>query len=416
MAEAGIVIIGAGQAGYQLAASLREAGYTKRVALVGEEPELPYQRPPLSKAYLGGACEAEHLTFQQQTFFAKAGIELMLGERVSRIDRDARCVWTIDGRRVDYEQLVFATGARNRTFAAVPRANGLLDLRTLRDAGALRAALAEAREPVVIGAGFLGLEFAAVAAARGVPAHVIEAGPAPMSRVVSAPVGEAFRAHHEALGTTFTFDANVHAIHAQAGRVSAVELTDGATIPADLVVLSIGVVPNAELAQAAGLETDNGIVVDASLATADPNVYALGDCASFPSRFAGGRCRIESVQNAVDQARYLAARLARQERVASSSYDAVPWFWSDQGGAKLQIAGLGMRRAEEIVLRGDRDSMKFSIYGFAQGRLISVESVNRPGDHIAARRLIAAGAAVLPEHVADGNFDLRSLLESSLSS
>lgn len=416
MAEAGIVIIGAGQAGYQLAASLREAGYTGRVALIGEEPELPYQRPPLSKAYLGGACEAEHLTFQQHVFFEKAGIELMLGERVSRIDRDAQCVWTIDGRRIHYEQLVFATGARNRTLAEAPRANGLIDLRTLRDAGALRTALAQARQPVVIGAGFLGLEFAAVAAAQGVSAHVIEAGPAPMSRVVSAPVGKAFRAHHEALGTGFTFDANVRTIHTQDARVSAVELTDGTRIHADLVVLSIGVVPNVELAQAAGLETNNGIVVDASLATADPNIYALGDCASFPSRFADGRCRIESVQNAVDQARYLAARLARQEPAAAGSYDAVPWFWSDQGGAKLQIAGLGMRRAGDIVLRGDCDAMKFSVYGFAQGRLISVESVNRPGDHIAARRLIAAGAPVTPAQVADEAFDLRSLLEPSLSS
>ncbi|WP_028205116.1 NAD(P)/FAD-dependent oxidoreductase [Paraburkholderia nodosa] len=416
MTAAGIVIIGAGQAGYQLAASLREAGYTKRVVLVGEEPELPYQRPPLSKAYLGGTCEAENLTFQQQPFYTRAGIELILGERVSRIDRDAQCVWTIGGRRIDYEQLVFATGARNRAFGAAPRVNGLIDLRTMRDAGALRAALGQARQPVVIGAGFLGLEFAAVAAAQGVPAHVIEAGPAPMSRVVSAQVGEAFRAHHEALGTGFTFNANVHSIHAQDDRVSAVELTDGTHIQADLVVLSIGVVPNVELAQAAGLEADNGIVVNASLATADPNIYALGDCASFPSRFAGGRCRIESVQNAVDQARYLATRLAPKEPAAASPYDAVPWFWSDQGGAKLQIAGLGMRRAEEIVLRGDCGSMQFSVYGFAQGRLISVESVNRAGDHIAARRLIAAGAPVTPAQVADETFNLRLLLETSVSS
>ncbi|SAK79876.1 FAD-dependent pyridine nucleotide-disulfide oxidoreductase [Caballeronia ptereochthonis] len=411
MTERGVVIIGAGQAGYQLAASLREAGYTRRVVLIGEEPDLPYQRPPLSKAFQSGACEAEHLTFQPEAFYAKAAIELMPGVRVQRVEREARCIFTADGRRIDYDKLVFATGARNRTLTGTPDASGIFDLRTLHDARALRAALGRARGVVIIGAGFLGLEFAAVAAAQSVPVQVIEAGPAPMSRVVSAPVAQAFRAHHEALGTRFIFDASVRAIHAQDGRVSGVELADGKHIVADLVLISIGVVPNVELAREAGLPTANGIVVDDALATGDPHVFALGDCASFPSRFADGHCRIESVQNAVDQARFLAARLAGRDADPLRTFDAVPWFWSDQGGAKLQIAGLGMLRADEIVLRGDRPGMKFSAYGFARGRLIAVESVNRPVDHVAARRLIAAGAPVTPEHVGDAALDLRTLLE-----
>jgi 3-phenylpropionate/trans-cinnamate dioxygenase ferredoxin reductase component len=411
MTERGVVIIGAGQAGYQLAASLRDAGYTKRVVLIGEERILPYQRPPLSKAFQSGACEAEHLTFQGEAFYEKASIELMAGVRVERVEREARCVLTDDGQRVEYDSLVFATGARNRAFAGVPDASGIFDLRTLHHARALRDALGQASNIVVIGAGFLGLEFAAVAAARGVPVTVIEAGPAPMSRAVSAPVAQAFRSHHETLGTRFIFDASVRTIRAQDGRVSGVELADNRHIVADLVLICIGVVPNVELARDAGLPTDNGIVVDESLATIDPHIFALGDCAAYPSRFAGGRCRIESVQNAVDQARFIAARLAGQNPDAPRLFDAVPWFWSDQGGAKLQIAGLGMLNADDIVLRGDRPGMKFSAYGFAQGRLIAVESVNRPADHIAARRLIAAGAPVTPEHIADAALDLRTLLE-----
>jgi 3-phenylpropionate/trans-cinnamate dioxygenase ferredoxin reductase component len=415
MTERGVVIIGAGQAGYQLAASLRDAGYAKRVVLIGEERALPYQRPPLSKAFQSGACEAEHLTFQPDAFYQKASIELMAGVRVDRVERDARCVFTSDGRRIDYDKLVFATGARNRAFAGVPDASGIFDLRTLHDARALRDALGAANSIAVIGAGFLGLEFAAVAAARGVPVVAIEAGPAPMSRAVSAGVAQAFRAHHEALGTRFIFDSSVRAIHAQDARVSGVELADGRHVAADLVLISIGVVPNVELARDAGLPADNGIVVDDGLATGDPHIFALGDCAAYPSRFAGGRCRIESVQNAVDQARFLAARLADREGVAPRTFDAVPWFWSDQGGAKLQIAGLGMLRADEIVLRGDIPGMKFSAYGFARGRLIAVESVNRPVDHIAARRLIAANAPVTPEHIADAALDLRTLLEPAIT-
>ena len=408
MMDAGIVIIGAGQAGYQLAASLRDAGYTERVVLIGDEPDLPYQRPPLSKAFQSGQCEAEHLTFQHEAFYKDSSIEIMLGVRVLSVDREHRQIVTGDGRRLGYGHLVFATGARNRLLrGAETGLKGLLTLRTLHDARALREASQHASRAVIVGAGFLGLEFAAVAAARGVPVHVIEAGPNLMSRAVSAPVADAFRAHHESLGTTFTFNAGVQSIMSEGKRVTGVKTTQDQEHHADLVVVSIGVLPNVELAEAAGLETANGIVVDATLATSDPFISALGDCASFPSRFAFGRCRIESVQNAVDQARYLAQRFIGQNH----TFEAVPWFWSDQGGVKLQIAGLGMSRADQIVLRGDQSALKFSAYGFANGHLVAVESVNRPGDHMAARRLLAANAPVTPAHVADAQIDLRSLLE-----
>jgi 3-phenylpropionate/trans-cinnamate dioxygenase ferredoxin reductase subunit len=408
MNDAGILIIGAGQAGYQLAVSLRDAGYDKRVVLIGDEPDLPYQRPPLSKAFQSGDCEAEQVTFQKEPFYEGRRIELMLGVRVLHIDRERHHISTGDGRRIEYEHLVLATGARNRLLPGWDSAtSGLLTLRTLHDAHALREALNRSKRAVIVGAGFLGLEFAAVAAKRGVAVSVIEASSNLMSRAVSAPVAEAFREHHESLGVTFSFDSGVKRICTEAGRVIGAETTDGMLHEADLVVVSIGVVPNVELAKDAGLEIANGIVVDLNLATSDPSISALGDCAAFPSRFAFGNCRIESVQNAVDQARFLAQRLTGH----THGFEAVPWFWSDQGGVKLQIAGVAMSRADEIVLRGDRAGLKFSAYGFAKGHLVAVESVNRPADHIAARKLLAADAPVTPAQAADPQFDLKTVLQ-----
>ena len=408
MKDAGILIIGAGQAGYQLAVSLRDAGYEKRVVLIGDEPDLPYQRPPLSKAFQSGDCEAEHVTFQKEAFYEGLDIELMLGVRVLHIDRERHHITTGDGRRIEYEHLVLATGARNRLLPGWDSAtSGLMTLRTLHDARGLREALNRSKRAVIVGAGFLGLEFAAVAAKRGVSVSVIEASSNLMSRAVSAPVADAFREHHESLGTTFILGNGVKRICTEAGRVIGVETTDGALHEADLVVVSIGVIPNVELARDAGLEIANGIVVDLNLATSDPSISALGDCAAFPSRFAFGNCRIESVQNAVDQARYLAQRLTGH----THGFEAVPWFWSDQGGVKLQIAGVAMSRADEIVLRGDRPGLKFSAYGFSKGHLVAVESVNRPADHMAARKLLAADAPVTPAQAADAQFDLKTLLQ-----
>jgi 3-phenylpropionate/trans-cinnamate dioxygenase ferredoxin reductase subunit len=408
MKDAGILIIGAGQAGYQLAVSLRDAGYEKRVVLIGDEPDLPYQRPPLSKAFQSGDCEAEHVTFQKEAFYEGLDIELMLGVRVLHIDRERHHITTGDGRRIEYEHLVLATGARNRLLPGWDSAtSGLMTLRTLHDARGLREALNRSKRAVIVGAGFLGLEFAAVAAKRGVSVSVIEASSNLMSRAVSAPVADAFREHHESLGTTFSLGNGVKRICTEAGRVIGVETTDGALHEADLVVVSIGVIPNVELARDAGLEIANGIVVDLNLATSDPSISALGDCAAFPSRFAFGNCRIESVQNAVDQARYLAQRLTGH----THGFEAVPWFWSDQGGVKLQIAGVAMSRADEIVLRGDRPGLKFSAYGFSKGHLVAVESVNRPADHMAARKLLAADVPVTPAQAADAQFDLKTLLQ-----
>jgi 3-phenylpropionate/trans-cinnamate dioxygenase ferredoxin reductase subunit len=258
---------------------------------------------------------------------------------------------------------------------------------------------------VVIGGGFLGLEFAAAARGRGLAVTVVEAAERLMSRAISVPVSEAFSEHHTGLGVDLRMQTPVQRIHADAGRVTGVELAGGEVLPADLVIISIGVVPNVELARDAGLQVENGIVIDANLATSDPFIYALGDCAVYPSRFAPAPSRLESIQNAVDQARHVAANLTG----SVSAYDSVPWFWSDQGGLKLQIAGLA-QGVTETVLRGDRKGRKFSVYCFRGPKLIAVESVSRPTDHMTARRLIAAGAEVTPSQAADLEFELKSLL------
>lgn len=406
MREPGILIVGTGQAAYQLVASLRDEGYAGGIRLVGDEAHLPYQRPPLSKAYLSGDVEEPSLHFQGDAYYAKRQVDLVTGTRVTRIDRAGRFVETSTGERLPYAHLVLATGARNRELpCAAEVTSGVFGLRSLDDARAIRQRLASVRKVVVIGAGFLGLEFAAVAAAKGVAVTVVEAAASLMSRVVCEPVGRAFQDHHESLGVRFILGTTVNRITTENGKVRGIETADGQVASGEAIVASIGVHPNSELAQEAGLPTRNGILVNQYLATDDPFISAIGDCAAFPSRFATAHSRLESIQNANDQARCLARRLAGREQ----AYDAVPWFWSDQGGLKLQIAGLS-GGADEVVLRGDQAARKFSAYLFGAGRLLAVESVARPADHMLARKLLGAAAPVTPAHVRDESIDLKSLL------
>ncbi len=282
--------------------------------------------------------------------------------------------------------------------------DGVFALRTLADTDTLRERLAQAREVVVVGAGFIGLEFAAVARYKGVGVHIVEVTHHPMGRVVSAPTSRFYTAAHRAWGAAISLGTGVARILGDGRRVTAVETTDGRMLAADLVLVCIGVIPNAELARDAGLAVDNGVVVDEYLATGAPVVSAIGDCANFPTRFAAGRVRLESVQNGVDQARAVAARIAGKP---AAVYDKVPWFWSDQRDLKLQIAGITAGH-DAAILRGDPDSGGFSVFCFNGDRLVGVKSVNRPADHIVARRMLAGDPRLSPDQAGDESYDLKA--------
>ena len=400
-----IVIVGAGHAGVQCAASLREEGYAGPLLLTDATAHAPYQRPPLSKAYLKRTVTQAQLALRGPTFFADQMIETRLGDGVVRIDRAARIIHFASGSSRRYAHLVLATGARARSapFAGADLA-GVFALRDLDDADKLRDALDTVQTIVVVGAGFIGLEFAATAALSGKHVTVVEAAPRVMGRAVSPPLSRFFGNAHAAFGATVLTHTTVAAIEGDGIRATGVSLGDGSRLPADLVVVGIGVLSEDRLAHACDLICGDGIRVDESLVTSDPHVSAIGDCAWHPNRWAGGMARLECVQNAADGARVVAKRLAGKP----ATYDTLPWFWSDQGDLKLQIAGL-LRDADTFVTRGDPDARAFSIFAFAGQTLRAVESVNRGGEHMAARRIIADGMPLLPDEAADPAFDLKAL-------
>jgi 3-phenylpropionate/trans-cinnamate dioxygenase ferredoxin reductase subunit len=397
---AGTLIIGAGQGGYQVAASLREAGYTEPVTIVGNEPVLPYQRPPLSKAYLLGETTAERLQLRPQSYYDTHVIGLIAGETATGIDRPARRVTLASGKTVPYEHLVLATGARNRALP-VPgaEADDVLYLRTLAEADAIRERFHAAQSIVVAGAGFIGLELAAVASKFGKQVTVLEALGRCMSRAVSMPVSSFFAEAHASWGVQLLFGAQLASIDSAGGRVTGVTTADGRRIAADLVLVGIGIVPETGLAERAGLRLDNGIAIDAQLLTSDPAISAIGDCASFPDAATEARLRLESVQNAVDQGRYVAQRIIGR---AAGGYAAVPWFWSDQCDLKLQMVGLTALRPDS----GARRSSDAGVFGvLLQGRPAARHRVSQ-----SRRRPHVRAAATRRRPVAHARGGGRSLL------
>jgi 3-phenylpropionate/trans-cinnamate dioxygenase ferredoxin reductase subunit len=403
-----ILIAGAGQAGFQTAASLRQDGFAGEIVLVGDEPGLPYQRPPLSKGYIKDGA-ADRLLFRNLDFFDKNRIELEERRSVVSIDRFERTVELSDGRTLSYRHLVLATGTRNRALPLPGSAlRNVVGLRTLDHAEILRAKLAGASKLVVIGGGFIGLEVAATARAQGLHVTVLEATTRLMSRVVSPEVSDYFLAAHRASGVDVRLNALARRIVDDgAGKAGGVELAEGERISADLVLVSAGVVPNAEIAEAAGLYVHDGIRVNDLLATEDPAISAIGDCASFPFGQDGIQTRLESVQNAVDQAKCLSRRLTGH----AERYDKSPWFWSDQGTDKLQIAGL-TAGADHHVVSGGRDEGKLSVQCYRRGELIGVETVNVPGDHMAARRILGQPQPLRLAEAEHAAFDLALLMKS----
>jgi 3-phenylpropionate/trans-cinnamate dioxygenase ferredoxin reductase component len=404
-----IVIVGAGQAGVMTAESLRSGGYTGAITLLGDEPHGPYHRPPLSKAWLAGDLTEAQLVMRAPEMLAKKGITLRNNAAVAGIDRAAQQVRLADGEVLAYTGLVLATGSSPRTLS-LPGADAtnVLPLRSRDDASRIAAHLTHCAEQslpvVVIGGGFIGLEVAATARKKGLSVTVLEAAPRLLGRVLAPVLSDWYAALHRQHGVELVLDARIAAIETVGDQAVAVTLADGQRLPCGLVVLGVGVSANDALARAAGLDYDRGIIVDACARTADPLIVAAGDCTA--RRLADGTLlRLESVQNATEQARSAAAALLGQER----PFTAVPWFWSDQYDKKLQMAGLS-GGADAWAVRGDMGGASFSVYHFRAGTLIAVDSVNSAKEHLQARKLLEAGASPTPAQASDIEFDLNSLV------
>ncbi len=401
----GIVIVGAGHAGGTAAALLRQYGVDEPITLLGDEPAAPYQRPPLSKAWLKGDADLDGVLLKPFAFYAEHGIALRTGVRVQAIDRAARALNLSGGETLSYRVLILATGARARPLP-VPGAGlpGVLTLRTLADAEALKAAITPGVRLVVIGGGYVGLEAAASARALGAEVTVIEREPRLLARVACEMLSAFFQRTHEAHGVRFELAAAVAGIEGE-GRVAAVRLADGRSLPCDLALVGVGALPNDDLARAAGLPCDDGVVVDLDARTADAAVYAVGDCTRRPMPLYDRTLRLESVPNALEQAKAACAAIVGRPRLAPE----VPWFWSDQYDLKLQIAGLPFDVAQ-VVVRGDPADARFAVFHLdAQDRVQAVEAVNAAPEFMAGRQLIARRNPVAPDKLRDMSLSMKAV-------
>ncbi len=395
-----IVVIGAGQAGASLVAKLRSEGFDGAITLIGAETVLPYQRPPLSKAYLLGDMALERLLLRPAQFYDDQRIDLRLGARVTGIDREAKLV-RVGAEAVAYEQLALTTGSVPRYLPAVigGTLSGVHVVRDLADVDAMGPRFVGGARVVIVGGGYIGLEAAAVAAKRGLDVTVLEMAPRIIARVAAPETSDYIRALHVAHGVKILENTGLSRING-AEHVTGVTLSDGTDLPADFVIAGIGILPATDLAEGAGLALDNGIEVDAQGRTSDPAIWAAGDCASFPWR--GGRLRLESVQNAIDQAELV----ARNMLGAGLDYAPVPWFWSDQYDLKLQIAGLNTGYDRVVV----RDTGARSHWYFAGDRLLAVDALNDPRAFMLGKRLLEGGRSPDPAALANPAIDLKSLL------
>ena len=399
-----VVIAGGGHAAGQVIASLKQRQFGGSILMLGDEPWYPYQRPPLSKKFLAGELPAERLLFKPESFYADPDIEIRLNTRVTSIEIGERTVTTAADERIGYDKLVLATGARARrlpvTGADLP---GVHYLRNIADVTSIREGLAKRKRLVIVGAGYIGLEVAAVTRQLGHEVTVIEMQERVMSRVVSAQVSAFYETEHRARGVNLMLSTGLKGITGEA-RVEAVELDSGDRIETDLVVIGIGIEPNVELADVAGLEVGDGIVVDDRCRTSDPDVYAVGDCTFHPNDILGTRLRLESVHNAVEQAKTAATNICGTD----ARYAQVPWFWSDQYDLKLQIAGISAGH-DQTVIRGTPESRSFSCAYLREGRLIAVDAVNNPRDFMQSKALIAAHTVLDADALANAEVALKDL-------
>lgn len=404
------IIIGAGHAGGELAIALRNEGWEGRILLLGEEAHLPYHRPPLSKAYLAGSVEKSSLAIRPQMAYDKANVEFIGGVRVSRIDRANQRLELADGSQLAYDRLAIATGGRPRPLsvpnaAVAERCANFHYLRTLDDVELIRAQLAPGKRLAIVGGGYIGLEVAASAVAQGLQVTVLEALPRVLQRVTAAELSAYYERKHREAGVDIRTGVQVADLEVTGDTVTAVLCADGSRLAADLVVVGIGLLANTELAAEAGLQVDNGILVDEHAQTSDPHIYAAGDCTNHPNALLGRRLRLESVPNALEQSRVAAANMAGKAK----TYASVPWFWSDQYELKLKMVGLA-EGFERLVLRGDRATDSFSAFYLKGDKVLAADTVNRPQDFIAAKRLVAEGIAVTDAQLADDSRPLKELL------
>ncbi len=392
-----VVIVGGGQAAATAIMSLRQWGYEGEITLIGEEAYPPYQRPPLSKAYMQGELAEERLFFKPAPWYEDNGVDLVLSMRAMAIRPAARRVEIEHGGHVDYDALILATGSRARTLD-LPGTDlkRVFDLRTLGDVERIRPRLIKGRNIVIVGAGYIGLEAAASARQLGLEVTVLEYAPRVLARVTSPPISEFFEREHGSHGVDIRTDARLVRLIGDNGRVTGAELEDGTELAADLVLIGIGIVPNEELAKEAGLECDDGIVVDRDARTADTSIFAAGDCTRRPLVHYARDARLESVHNAIEQGKLAAAAILGRDRPTEDC----PWFWSDQYDLKLQIAGLS-QGYDDIVVRGDPGSRKFAAFYLKDGKLLSTDAVNSPPEFIISKKLVAAGASVDPDRLAD---------------
>lgn len=414
-----ILIIGAGQAGLQIAVSLRDEGFAGEVTLVGDEAWAPYQRPPLSKAYLAGKADVQSLELRAEHFYADQSIDMVTGETIVDVafgvqgSDDVGVATAASGRKFEFDRLAITPGSTPRRLPITgAELKGVLYLRTLADADSLKELWDSARNVVVIGGGFIGLEVAAAARVAGKTVTVIEVADRLMARAVSPVTSEFYRGAHERRGTRVVLNAQIERIVGENGRVTGVELAGvGATaeesIPADIVMVGIGVIARSDLANKLDLETINGaIVVNKYAETSNPRVVAAGDAVLLPHPLGHvGQVRLESVQNAVDQAKVAAKTLMGERDV----HRAVPWFWSDQGDLKLQIAGLSAG-FDQTVERGSQEDEKFSVLYYREGQIIAIDAVNDPVDYIAVRRALDAGAEIPADLATDSSIALKTLV------
>ena len=405
-----IVIAGAGHAAGQVAVSLRQDGFSGRIVMIGEEPYLPYQRPPLSKAYLAGELELERMYVRHQNFYDEHNIDVRLSTRVEKINSGNRTVTLSDGRQESYHCLVLATGSHVRKLNIPGHdLDGMYYLRTLEDVHRIQENFKPGARLVIIGAGYIGMETAAVAVTRGLDVTVVETADRIMARALAPEVAAFFAQVHRDAGVKIECNRDPRAEILGDGKVEMLRGADGRELPADLIIAGIGVIPTTDIADAAGIECNNGIIVDECCRTSDPHILAIGDCTNHPNHLLGRRMRLESVHNALEQAKTAAATLCGKLK----PYNQIPWFWSDQYDLKLQSVGLSGDH-DQVIIRGDFADRSFAAFYMKGDLLIAVDAINSAREFMLSKKLIAQGARLEPEILADMSIDFKQLATAAL--